>query len=112
MVVPTRAVFLFTLALLMISTSPVLGRQASQAHHRYRQGTTVSSELEKNKSRHEKPYTLQIAGSKLPDCSHACGSCTPCRLVMVSYVCATIQEAETCPMAYKCMCKSKAYPVP
>ncbi|KAH7576896.1 hypothetical protein JRO89_XS01G0172200 [Xanthoceras sorbifolium] len=27
--------------------------------------------------------TLQIAGSSLPDCSHACGSCSPCRLVMV-----------------------------
>ncbi|KAA8523863.1 hypothetical protein F0562_010286 [Nyssa sinensis] len=27
---------------------------------------------------------LQIAGSKLPDCSHACGSCSPCRLVTVS----------------------------
>ncbi|KAL6140001.1 hypothetical protein ACLB2K_058302 [Fragaria x ananassa] len=28
------------------------------------------------------PDTLQVAGSSLPDCSHACGSCTPCRLVM------------------------------
>ncbi|XP_074569482.1 protein EPIDERMAL PATTERNING FACTOR 1 [Curcuma longa] len=56
--------------------------------------------------------TLQVARSSLPDCSHACGSCTPCNLVMVSFVCATLQEAETCPMAYKCMCKSKSYPVP
>ncbi|KAK8916400.1 Protein EPIDERMAL PATTERNING FACTOR 1 [Platanthera zijinensis] len=30
------------------------------------------------------PITLQVAGSSLPDCSHACGSCSPCRLVMVS----------------------------
>ncbi|CAL9014013.1 unnamed protein product, partial [Prunus brigantina] len=29
------------------------------------------------------PDTLQVAGSSLPDCSHACGSCSPCRLVMV-----------------------------
>ncbi|KAL6136758.1 hypothetical protein ACLB2K_062053 [Fragaria x ananassa] len=58
------------------------------------------------------PDTLQVAGSSLPDCSHACGSCTPCRLVMVSFVCATIEEAETCPMAYKCMCNNKSYPVP
>ncbi|GMH12075.1 hypothetical protein Nepgr_013916 [Nepenthes gracilis] len=58
------------------------------------------------------PDTLQVAGSSLPDCSHACGSCTPCRLVMVSFVCATLDEAETCPMAYKCMCKNKSYPVP
>ncbi|XP_068669510.1 uncharacterized protein [Aristolochia californica] len=56
--------------------------------------------------------TVQIAGSSLPDCSHACGSCSPCRLVMVSFVCASLEEAETCPMAYKCMCNSKSYPVP
>ena len=56
--------------------------------------------------------TVEIAGSSLPDCSHACGSCTPCRLVMVSFVCAALEEAETCPMAYKCMCKNKSYPVP
>ncbi|KAK8655253.1 hypothetical protein V6N13_107841 [Hibiscus sabdariffa] len=56
--------------------------------------------------------TLQVAGSRLPDCSHACGSCTPCRLVIVSFVCASQQEAETCPMAYKCMCNNKSYPVP
>ncbi|XP_062150599.1 uncharacterized protein LOC133859275 [Alnus glutinosa] len=58
------------------------------------------------------PDTLQIAGSSLPDCSHACGSCSPCRLVMVSFVCASLEEAETCPMAYKCMCNNKSYPVP
>ncbi|CAA6668811.1 unnamed protein product [Spirodela intermedia] len=58
------------------------------------------------------PETVQIAGSSLPDCSHACGSCSPCRLVMVSFVCASLEEAETCPMAYKCMCNSKSYPVP
>lgn len=56
--------------------------------------------------------TLQIVGSSLPDCSHACGSCKPCRLVMVSSVCASLEEAETCPMAYKCMCNNKSYPVP
>ncbi|CAL1406618.1 unnamed protein product [Linum trigynum] len=59
-----------------------------------------------------RPDTVQIAGSSLPDCSHACGSCYPCRLVMVSFVCASLEEAETCPMAYKCMCRNKSYPVP
>ncbi|XP_027344175.1 protein EPIDERMAL PATTERNING FACTOR 1 isoform X2 [Abrus precatorius] len=58
------------------------------------------------------PDTLQVAGSRLPDCSHACGSCSPCRLVMVSFVCASLAEAESCPMAYKCMCHNKSYPVP
>lgn len=56
--------------------------------------------------------TVEVAGSSLPDCSHACGSCSPCRLVMISFVCASLQEAETCPMAYRCMCNNKSYPVP
>ncbi|XP_020599337.1 protein EPIDERMAL PATTERNING FACTOR 1 [Phalaenopsis equestris] len=57
-----------------------------------------------------RPSTLMVAGSSLPNCSHACGSCSPCRLVMVSFICE--EEAETCPMAYKCKCNSKSYPVP
>ncbi|CAA0808817.1 Protein EPIDERMAL PATTERNING FACTOR 1 [Striga hermonthica] len=52
------------------------------------------------------------AGSSLPDCTHACGSCTPCRLVVVSFVCSSLEEAETCPISYKCMCHDKSYPVP
>lgn len=56
--------------------------------------------------------TVEVAGSSLPDCSHACGSCSPCRLVMISFVCASLQEAETCPMTYRCMCNNKSYPVP
>ncbi|CAN8270986.1 unnamed protein product [Cochlearia groenlandica] len=65
-----------------------------------------------NHHHQRRPDTVQVAGSRLPDCSHACGSCSPCRLVMVSFVCASIEEAETCPMAYKCMCNNKSYPVP
>ncbi|KAE9456413.1 hypothetical protein C3L33_11675, partial [Rhododendron williamsianum] len=56
--------------------------------------------------------TVQIAGSRLPDCAHACGSCSPCRLVMVSFKCSLLAEAETCPMAYKCICNTKSFPVP
>ncbi|KAK9089370.1 hypothetical protein Scep_028452 [Stephania cephalantha] len=56
--------------------------------------------------------TMQVAGSSLPDCTHACGSCTPCRLVIISFVCSSLEEAETCPIAYKCMCNRKSYPVP
>ncbi|XP_022953138.1 protein EPIDERMAL PATTERNING FACTOR 1 [Cucurbita moschata] len=56
--------------------------------------------------------TVEVAGSSLPDCSHACASCSPCRLVMISFVCASLQEAETCPMAYRCMCNNKSYPLP
>ncbi|KAG7011966.1 Protein EPIDERMAL PATTERNING FACTOR 1, partial [Cucurbita argyrosperma subsp. argyrosperma] len=29
--------------------------------------------------------TVEVAGSSLPDCSHACASCSPCRLVMISF---------------------------
>ncbi|XP_054811547.1 protein EPIDERMAL PATTERNING FACTOR 1 [Prosopis cineraria] len=68
--------------------------------------------VETRKVRKRGETVEEVAGSRLPDCSHACGSCTPCRLVMVSFVCATLEEAETCPMAYKCMCHDKSYPVP
>ncbi|CAH1444512.1 unnamed protein product [Lactuca virosa] len=57
--------------------------------------------------------TLQIAGSRLPDCLHACGSCSPCHLVRVRFICSVgPAEAETCPIAYKCMCSNKTYHVP
>ncbi|XP_057815340.2 protein EPIDERMAL PATTERNING FACTOR 2 [Cryptomeria japonica] len=51
----------------------------------------------------------EVAGSTIPDCSHACGSCLPCTRVTVSFKC-TI--AESCPIAYRCMCKGKVFPVP
>ena len=59
-----------------------------------------------------KAHPMQVAGSRLPDCTHACGSCTPCRLVMVSFVCSSLTGAETCPISYRCMCNGKSYPVP
>ncbi|CAL5417723.1 unnamed protein product [Camellia sinensis] len=51
---------------------------------------------------------LYPTGSSLPDCSHACGPCFPCKRVMVSFQCAT----ESCPIVYRCMCKGKYYHVP
>ncbi|CAL9091442.1 unnamed protein product [Musa textilis] len=45
-------------------------------------------------------------GSSLPDCSHACGPCSPCKRVMVSFKCTV---AESCPIVYRCMCKGKYY---
>ncbi|KAM3744554.1 hypothetical protein ACB098_06G061300 [Castanea mollissima] len=60
-----------------------------------------------------KAHPMQVAGSRLPDCTHACGSCSPCRLVMVSFVlCASLTQAETCPISYRCVCNGKSYPVP
>uniref|UniRef100_A0A0E0KVS4 Epidermal patterning factor-like protein n=1 Tax=Oryza punctata TaxID=4537 RepID=A0A0E0KVS4_ORYPU len=52
---------------------------------------------------------VHATGSSLPDCSHACGACSPCNRVMVSFKCSI---AEPCPMVYRCMCKGKCYPVP
>uniref|UniRef100_A0A0D9WA42 Epidermal patterning factor-like protein n=1 Tax=Leersia perrieri TaxID=77586 RepID=A0A0D9WA42_9ORYZ len=52
---------------------------------------------------------VYATGSSLPDCSHACGACSPCSRVMVSFKCSI---AEPCPMVYRCMCKGKCYPVP
>ncbi|WVZ02894.1 hypothetical protein V8G54_023700 [Vigna mungo] len=49
---------------------------------------------------------LYPTGSALPDCSHACGSCFPCKRVIVSYKC---MVAESCPVVYRCMCKGKYY---
>ncbi|XP_009630006.1 protein EPIDERMAL PATTERNING FACTOR 1 isoform X2 [Nicotiana tomentosiformis] len=87
--------------------NPVISRKKAMAR------TEMSWELRKGSTMHKRgAETLQIAGSRLPDCSHACGSCRPCRLVMVSFVCSSLEEAETCPMAYKCMCHNKSYPVP
>ncbi|KAK4352449.1 hypothetical protein RND71_027967 [Anisodus tanguticus] len=51
---------------------------------------------------------LYPTGSSLPDCSHACGPCFPCKRVMVSFACST----ESCPIVYRCMCRGKYYHVP
>ncbi|XP_057955164.1 protein EPIDERMAL PATTERNING FACTOR 1 [Malania oleifera] len=114
------AVFLLCMLFIPTLTS---GRQIRRLHSRHRHhhssarhGTVVNTDQANWERRplgqQRKPDTLQVAGSRLPDCSHACGSCSPCRLVMVSFVCASLAEAETCPIAYKCMCKNKSYPVP
>ncbi|KAE8666502.1 Protein EPIDERMAL PATTERNING FACTOR 2 [Hibiscus syriacus] len=52
---------------------------------------------------------LYPTGSSLPDCSHACGPCFPCKRVMISFRCSM---AESCPVVYRCMCKGKYYHVP
>ncbi|KAL0733479.1 hypothetical protein Bca4012_009689 [Brassica carinata] len=105
-----------SLLLLVLFLSFFVGSIFSSRHFPtppYPTGTHHHVGIMTRKTKHQRrPDTVQVAGSRLPDCSHACGSCSPCRLVMVSFVCATLMEAETCPMAYKCMCKNKSYPVP
>ncbi|XP_073011068.1 protein EPIDERMAL PATTERNING FACTOR 2-like [Typha latifolia] len=49
-------------------------------------------------------------GSRYPDCSHACRACIPCKRVMVNFKCS--EEAESCPIVYRCMCKGRYYHVP
>ncbi|PON33428.1 hypothetical protein PanWU01x14_352770 [Parasponia andersonii] len=112
-----------------MSTSNIAGRRQGHRHGRLAQASEISGtsgkvgELPKylywekreavmKRIRGAPDSEVKVAGSSLPDCSHACGSCSPCRLVMVSFVCASLAEAETCPMAYKCMCRNKSYPVP
>ncbi|WOG98918.1 hypothetical protein DCAR_0418264 [Daucus carota subsp. sativus] len=62
----------------------------------------------RNEARMEELYPT---GSSLPDCSHACGPCTPCKRVMVSFKC-SISVSEPCPVVYRCMCHGKFYHVP
>ncbi|RAL45729.1 hypothetical protein DM860_009593 [Cuscuta australis] len=70
-------------------------------------------EEERNGRRGEVAYPTAMAirgtGSSLPDCSHACGACFPCKRVMVSFKCSV---AESCPVVYRCMCRGKYYHVP
>ncbi|XP_058722799.1 protein EPIDERMAL PATTERNING FACTOR 2-like [Vicia villosa] len=73
---------------------------------------------EKSEIRGEKEETredntameLYPNGSTIPDCSHACGPCSPCKRVMVGFIkCAM---TESCPIVYRCTCKGKYYHVP
>ncbi|KHN08923.1 Protein EPIDERMAL PATTERNING FACTOR 1 [Glycine soja] len=48
-------------------------------HHRDHDQLKHSSKMENIGS--GRGRTFQIAGSRLPDCMHACGSCSPRRLV-------------------------------
>ncbi|XP_061358164.1 protein EPIDERMAL PATTERNING FACTOR 2-like [Gastrolobium bilobum] len=53
---------------------------------------------------------LYPTGSTIPDCSHACGPCSPCKRVMVGF--SKCSVAESCPIIYRCICKGKYYHVP
>ncbi|KAJ9146035.1 hypothetical protein P3X46_028353 [Hevea brasiliensis] len=60
-------------------------------------------------AREEQRMEVYPTGSSLPDCSHACGPCVPCKRVMVSFKCSI---GESCPIVYICLCKGKYYHVP
>ncbi|KAM7278899.1 hypothetical protein ACFE04_006033 [Oxalis oulophora] len=65
-----------------------------------------AEEVAKNE---EVAMELYPTGSSLPDCSHACGPCSPCKRVTVSFKCSI---AESCPMVYRCTCNGRFYHVP
>lgn len=88
----------------------IVGRENSSTNTE--NSSSSSGEVDEGTKKIRAGHPLQVAGSRLPDCSHACGSCTPCKLVVVRFVCASLTEAETCPISYRCMCHSKSYPVP
>ncbi|MED6154959.1 Protein EPIDERMAL PATTERNING FACTOR 1 [Stylosanthes scabra] len=104
------AAFFLLLMLMPYNTPPISARHLTPSNLRGHDENPVAPALPGRGGKGAD--TLQVAGSRLPDCSRACGPCSPCRLVMVSFVCSSLQEAETCPMAYKCMCHNKSYPVP
>ncbi|KAI9086963.1 hypothetical protein K1719_031124 [Acacia pycnantha] len=70
---------------------------------------TFESLQEEKAATRDEEEMMYPYGSSLPDCSHACGACFPCKRVIVSFKCSS---AESCPIVYRCMCKGKYYHVP
>ncbi|XAR48601.1 hypothetical protein NMG60_11031477 [Bertholletia excelsa] len=96
----------------------VLAVSKSLHPHHYISSTTNGKGIQGGEGGHKDPKNggskvelgmeLYPTGSSLPDCSHACGPCFPCKRVIVSFKC----SAESCPIVYRCMCKGKYYHVP
>eukprot|EP01018_Ginkgo_biloba_P022391 Gb_37555 [translate_table: standard] len=93
------------------STVPVKGKIEPKRFTLARQHVRAKGH-EKHALKDKVQEMLQIAGSSLPDCSHACGACFPCRRLTVSFKCSVTEESESCPMAYRCMCRGKSFPIP
>ncbi|KEH38299.1 protein EPIDERMAL PATTERNING FACTOR 2 [Medicago truncatula] len=77
--------------------------------HLQEERTTI---IDKKEGAREGSNVMELypTGSTIPDCSHACGPCSPCKRVMVGYN--KCSMAESCPMVYRCICKGKYYHVP
>ncbi|XP_038689008.1 protein EPIDERMAL PATTERNING FACTOR 1-like [Tripterygium wilfordii] len=88
------------------------GIMATTTHDDQNPKTSIGEREQEFMRQLKRGHPQEVAGSRLPDCSHACGSCKPCRLVIVKYVCSSLAEAETCPISYRCICHGKSYPVP
>ncbi|KAF3324297.1 Protein EPIDERMAL PATTERNING FACTOR 2 [Carex littledalei] len=97
------------IAILLLSTvseglrsMPITDRRGSLKLEQEHQVASKGTSTEQLKEVH-------ATGSSVPDCSHACGSCSPCNRVMVSFKCSI---PEPCPMVYRCMCRGNLFPVP
>ncbi|KAL0432731.1 UNVERIFIED_CONTAM: protein EPIDERMAL PATTERNING FACTOR 2 [Sesamum latifolium] len=101
----TFSIIVSVLVLLLTSTEGL--RPYHFAHHS--KGTHKGEQSHMHIKEGEIGMELYPTGSSLPDCSHACGPCTPCRRVMVSF---TKCAVESCPIVYRCMCKGRYYHVP
>ncbi|EOA12181.1 hypothetical protein CARUB_v10016535mg [Capsella rubella] len=73
--------------------------EQAQIHHHHKEITKKGGvEME-----------MYPTGSSLPDCSYACGPCSPCKRVMISFQCSV---AESCSVIYRCTCRGRYYHVP
>ncbi|KAF8104136.1 hypothetical protein N665_0178s0020 [Sinapis alba] len=79
-------------------------------------GENKNSEMGRTQTHHKEikekrgvEMEMYPTGSSLPDCSYACGACSPCKRVMISFQCSV---AESCSVIYRCTCKGRYYHVP
>ncbi|CAA7018681.1 unnamed protein product [Microthlaspi erraticum] len=79
-------------------------------------GEKKNAEIEQAQSHHKEikekggvEMEMYPTGSSLPDCSYACGACSPCKRVMISFQCSV---AESCSVIYRCTCRGRYYHVP
>nr|XP_043638614.1 protein EPIDERMAL PATTERNING FACTOR 2-like [Erigeron canadensis] len=83
-------------------------------HHFTSQVKSAQGEAQSQKNSQDTKHVelgmdLYPTGSSIPDCSHACGPCFPCRRVMISFTCSM---PESCPVVYRCTCRGRYYHVP
>ncbi|XP_008804498.2 uncharacterized protein LOC103717771 [Phoenix dactylifera] len=106
------AAFLVTILLLLSAMGESLGLSTDAATSSNGRRSLKEHKNQMMPQKWDDNYLLKglfSTGSSLPDCSHACGPCFPCKRVMVSFKCSI---AESCPIVYRCMCNGKYYHVP
>ncbi|OIT30460.1 PREDICTED: protein EPIDERMAL PATTERNING FACTOR 2-like [Nicotiana attenuata] len=114
MVTTTHSFGFLILSIVTLVLMLVASTQSLRPYHftYHGKGTNMDKQSHvhiKEERKGELGMELYPTGSSLPDCSHACGPCFPCKRVMVSFECSI---AESCPIVYRCMCRGKYYHVP